>query len=447
MSVTVPADGNSRPGQTVDPGEAGAVPQALPRARIPVSSWYALALIFLVNMFAYGDRMALAMLQEQIKSELHMTDQQMGLLLGLAFALFYSTLGIPLARIADRASRPKMLAICLVLWSGMTAVSGMARNFSQLFIGRMGVGVGEAGCLPPAHSLIGELFPRDRRALAIGIFQSGAVIGLSAGLLAVGLLGERYGWRVSLQVIGLAGLPLALLLALTVRDPRTALVDPGAERVVRESAKQALAALLGRRAFIHLLLAYAIGSISSFGIIQWLPSFLMRSFGMSMVQVGTWAGLANLISGVGGLLTGGVLVAWLMKRDARWELWLPAVAIGASLPMFVLMTLSPVAWLAIVMKMLATFLGAIGSGVALAAIQSFAEPHRRATAVSLVFFTSALLGQGLGPFLIGTASDMLAPAFGRESLRYALLLSCVMLVWSVVHYLLAARTSNRDQVN
>jgi predicted MFS family arabinose efflux permease len=423
-----------------------------------MASWYALALLFLVNMFAYGDRMALAMLQEQIKAELHVTDQQMGLLLGLAFALFYSILGLPLARIADRASRPKMLAVCLVLWSAMTSISGLARNFPQLFIARMGVGVGEAGCLPPAHSLIGDLFPRDRRALAIGIFQSGAVIGLSAGLLAVGLLGERYGWRVSLQVIGLAGLPLGLLLMLTVRDPRSAPLagptDAGAGQapeprpeVKRETARQALAALLGRRAFVHLLLAYSIGSISSFGIIQWVPSFLMRSFGMSMVQVGTWAGLASLISGVGGLLTGGVLVAWLMKRDARWELWLPALAIGASLPMFVLMTLSPVAWLAIILKTLATFLGAIGSGVALAAIQSFAEPHRRATAVSLVFFTSALLGQGLGPFLIGTASDMLAPAFGRESLRYALLLSCSLLIWSVVHYLLAARTSNRDQVN
>jgi len=412
-------------------------------AKIPLSSWYALALLFLVNMFAYGDRMALAMLQEQIKAELHTTDQQMGLLLGLAFALFYSVLGIPLARLADRISRPKLLAVCLVAWSIMTAASGYCRNFNQLFIARMGVGVGEAGCVPAGHSLIGHLFPREKRALGVGIFQSGAVVGLSAGMLVIGVLGERFGWRAAFQVIGLAGLPLAALMLLTLRDTRSAQTA----QETRESARQALTALLGRRAFVHLLLAYSIGSICTFGIIQWVPSFLMRSFGMGMVAVGAWSGLASLISSVAGLLLGGVLVAGLVKRDARWELWLPAITMGASVPMFVLMCLSPVAWLAITMKMAANFLGAVGSGVALATIQSFAEPHRRATAVSLVLFLSALLGQGLGPFLIGTLSDLLAPSLGQESLRYALLISCTMLVWSVVHYMLSARTSRRDQVD
>ncbi len=443
MAKTTSSSGTTPPKASASPApmEAGADPLA--QSAIPLSSWYALALLFLVNMFGYADRMALAMLQEQIKAELHTTDQQMGLLLGFAFALFYAVLGIPLARLADRLSRPKLLAACLVAWSVMTAVSGLCRNFTQLFIARMGVGVGEAGCVPPAHSLIGDLFPRNKRALGVGIFQSGAVLGLSVGMLAIGILGQHFGWRVAFQVIGAAGLPLAVLMVLTLRDPRSAQVV----QETRESARQALAALLGRRAFLHLLLAYSIGSICTFGIIQWVPSFLMRSFGMSMVQVGAWAGLASLISSVSGLLLGGVLVAWLVKHDARWELWLPAITMGTSVPMFVLMCLSPVAWMAIIMKMLANFLGAVGSGVALATIQSFAEPHRRATAVSLVLFMSALLGQGLGPFLIGTLSDMLAPAFGRESLRYALLLSCSMLVWSVVHYLLSARTSRRDQVN
>jgi predicted MFS family arabinose efflux permease len=443
MAMTIGSNGTTPPLASGNPDSAEVGAGQLAPSIIPRSSWYALALLFLVNMFGYADRMALSMLQEQIKAELHTTDQQMGLLLGLAFALFYSVLGIPLARLADRVSRPKLLAACLVAWSVMTAVSGLSRNFTQLFIARMGVGVGEAGCVPPAHSLIGELFPRDKRALGVGIFQSGAVLGLSAGMLVIGILGEHFGWRVAFQVVGLAGLPLALLLLLTVRDPRSAQVV----EETRESARQALSALLGRRAFRHLLLAYSIGSICSFGIIQWVPSFLMRSFGMSMVEVGAWAGLASLISSVSGLLLGGVLVAWLVKRDARWELWLPAITMGASVPMFVLMCLSPMAWMAIAMKMLANFLGAVGSGVALATIQSFAEPHRRATAVSLVLFMSALLGQGLGPFLIGTLSDMLAPTFGRESLRYALLISCSMLAWSVVHYMLSARTSRNDQVD
>jgi MFS family permease len=413
------------------------------RARIPVASWYALTLLFGVNMFAYVDRMALAMLQEQIKAELHTTDQQMGLLLGIAFALFYSTLGIPLARIADRASRPKMLAICLALWSVMTAVSGLARNFPQLFLARMGVGVGEAGCLPPGHSLIGDLFPRDRRAIAISIFQSGAVLGLSAGLFLVGYLGQHYGWRLSLQVIALAGLPLAVLLFLTVREPRTA----QAVEASREPAKTALKALLGRRAFVHLVLAYALSTVCAAGVTQWLPAFLMRSFDMGMVEVGAWSGIASLISGIGGLLTGGMMVTWLARRDPRWELWLPAITMAMSLPLFALMFLSPVAWLVIVLKTFAQFLAAISGGVALSTVQSFAEGHRRATAVSLVLFLSSLLGQGMGPFLIGTISDLLAPTFGRESLRYAMFVSCIMLGWAVIHYWLASRTSERDRVN
>ncbi|SFG29519.1 Predicted arabinose efflux permease, MFS family [Novosphingobium sp. CF614] len=443
MSGTILAQGE-RP----LPGEAGfetdgvAVPNDS-RPGIPMANWYVLAVLFLVNMFCYVDRMALSMLQEQVKAELHVTDQQLGILLGLAFVLFYSALGIPLARLADRASRPRMLAACLVAWSVMTAVCGLARSYAQLFVARMGVGVGEAGCVPPAHSLIGELFPREKRALAIGIFQCGATVGVSAGLLVAGWLGEHFGWRATFQIIGMAGLPLALILVLTVRDPRAR--QPGAER--QESTRQALVALLGRRAFVHLLLAYSLGSICSMGIMQWLPSFLIRSFGLGLVEVGALSGLASLLSSVSGLLTGGLLVTWLMKRDPRWELWLPAITMAVATPMFVLMALSPTAGLAIVMKMLATYMAAIASGVALAAIQSFAEPHRRATAVALVFFMSSALGQGLGPFLIGTASDMLMPAVGRESLRYALLASCLMLIWAIVHYLLAARTSERDRVN
>jgi hypothetical protein len=187
------------------------------------------------NLFATLDRMALSLLQEQIKADLHLTDQQLGLLLGLAFALFYSTLAIPPARIADHSSRTRLLAICLGLWSLMTAASGMARNFSQLFILRMGAGVGEAGCFPAAQLLIGELFPRERRAIAVSVFQCGAVVGGSSGLLIFGMLGQHYGWRVSLQTIPISGQPLAFLLALTVRDPRSAQTVRDTREPVRQS--------------------------------------------------------------------------------------------------------------------------------------------------------------------------------------------------------------------
>ncbi len=429
---------NTQPEARID-----ALPVFPPRPSVSLTSWYVLALLFGANLFAALDRMALSLLQEQIKVELHLTDQQLGLLLGLAFALFYSTLAIPLARIADRSSRTRLLAICLALWSLMTAASGMARNFSQLFILRMGVGVGEAGCLPAAQSLIGEMFPRERRAIAVSIFQSGAVVGGSAGLLIVGMLGQQYGWRVSLQAIAISGLPLAFLLALTVRDPRSAQTA----RETREPTRRALAVLLRRRSFVHLLLGYSLGTVCTTGVMQWLPSYLMRSFNMSMVEVGAWSGLALLVGAVSGLLLGGFLVTWLSARDRRWELWLPAVTMAMSLPVFILMFLSRTAWTVLVLKTFSQFLGSISGGVAIATVQSFAEPHRRATAIALVLFATALLGQGLGPFLIGTVSDLLAPTYGRESLRYALFISCIMLAWAIVHYALAARTSEADRVN
>jgi MFS family permease len=413
------------------------------RTQIPATSWYALAVLIAVNFMGYMDRMALSILQEPIKADLHLSDKQLGLLSGLAFAAFYSTLGIPLARLADRFSRVKLISICLALWSVMTTLSGMTRTFLQLFLARMGVGVGEAGCLAPAHSLISDYFPRERRALAICIFQCGAVAGMSAGLFIVGTLGQHLGWRASLQIAGIMGVPVALLAILTLREPARPPWADGA----KEPALQAIGALFRRPALVHLGLAYALSQVCSAGISQWEPSFLVRSFGMSMAQVGAWLGLSSAVSGILGLLTGGVAATWLVRRDPRWELWIPAIALGASTPLFVWMALSPTAWMALVLKGCASYLGAISGGVALAAIQSFAEPHRRATAVSLVIFTSSLLGTGVGPVVIGTLSDLLAPSFGRESLRYALLISCVMLVWSVVHFLLSGRRTLKDRVN
>ena len=442
MSEDVPLDTSQHDEvRAIEPANQSTGPQT--RTQIPMASWYALAVLTVINAFGYMDRMALAILQEAIKVDLHLTDRQLGLLSGLAFAALYATLGVPLARIADRSSRVKLIAACFSLWSVLTCLSGLARNFQQLFLARMGVGVGEAGCLPPGHSLIGDYFPRERRALAVTIFQCGAVLGLSAGLFTIGALGQRLGWRMSLQIVGFAGVPVALLAALTLREPSR----PRATQGTTEMAPRALRALLGRPAFVHLAIAISLSTICSSGMSQWFPSFLMRSFGMSMLQVGAWSGSISVVSGVLGLLTGGFLATRLLPRDPRWELWIPAIGYGASTPLFCLMYLSPTAWMALVVKVFAYYLGAVGGGVALAAVQAFAEPHRRATALSLVYFLSSLLGLGMGPYLIGALSDLLAAPLGRQSLRYALLCSCAMLAWAVIHFLLAARRTFRDRVN
>jgi predicted MFS family arabinose efflux permease len=404
-------------------------------------AWGALAVLSAVSFLAYMDRMALSILMEPIKQDLSLSDQQLGLLSGLAFALFYSTFGLPVARLADRTSRVKLLAVCVALWTVATALSGKATSFLGLFAARVGVGIGEAGCVPAAHSLISDLFSRSRRVLAITLFQLGGAMGLSLGVLVIGLLGESYGWRTSLIAIGLAGIPVSAALLFLREPPRPAAAGPADEK-----AGVALSALLRRAAFVHLVLAYGLSTISSTGITQWVPAFLMRSFDMSMGEVGIWYGLTTAMS-ILGLPVGGVLSMWLSKRDARWELWFPALTYGLALPLYLAMFLSPTAWWALSLKLVANFLTSMGGGVALAAVQSFAEPRRRATAVSIMLFVSSMLGMGLGPFLIGTLSDILEPTLGRESLRYALLVSCLALAWAVVHFLWAASRSNRDRVS
>jgi predicted MFS family arabinose efflux permease len=419
------------------------LPLAVAPIRISWISWYALGILTIINVFGYMDRAAISILLEAIKTDLHLSDQKLGLLSGLAFAAFHATLGLPLAWFADRTVRVRLISACLALWSVMTALSGLARNFPQLFLARMGVGVGEAGCVPPAHSLIADYFPRHRRALAICIFQAGAAIGMSAGLFFTGILGQNFGWRVSLQIVGLLGLPIALLTVMTLREPRR----PPSTEGSKESLWQAAGALLRRPAFVHLAIALSVSAICTTGVSQWIPTFLMRSFGMSMASAGAWVGLTTGINGVLGLVGGGVIAMWLIPRDGRWELWLPAATFSLAVPLYALMFLSPSPWLVLILKALATLIISIGNGVGLAAVQSFTEPHRRATAVSLTLFFTSLLGMGAGPYVIGALSDLLMPALGKESLRYALLVTCPVLVWAVTHYLLSAREALNDRLN
>jgi MFS family permease len=411
--------------------------------RVPWTTWYGLVLLTAINMFAQMDRIALAILLQPIKLELHLNDQELGLLTGLAFALFYAVLGLPLARLADRGSRTRLLSTCLALWTLMTTVSGFARSFPQLFLARIGVGVGEAGCLPASFSLIGDMFPRARRTMSIAIFQCGGTAGISIGTFIVGMLAHYLGWRACLQVIGLAGLPIALLVFFTVPEPSR----PIPKDAVAEPARQALGALWRRPAFVHLTLAYGLAAVANMGIGQWNPTFLIRVFGFSMAQIGVWAGLATAVGSVLGLLAGGLAATWLGRRDRRWELWLPGIATGLSFPLAIMMAFSPTVWMVLTCKIVFAVLSSVSSVVAMAAVQSLIEPHRRATAISLVIFLYSLLGLGLGPYLIGLVSDLLTPTVGRESLRYGILAVSVFLPWAAAHYLRAAHLAKGVEIS
>jgi MFS family permease len=304
----------------------------------------------------------------------------------------------------------------------------------------MGVGIGEAGCIPSSHSLISDLFPPRRRTLAISIYQTGSVAGQAGGLFLIGVLAQHFGWRAALQIVGVAGLPLALLAFLTMREPPR----PVATAEAKESAWRAFAALARRRTFVNLALAYGLSTFCTSGLQQWTPTFLIRSFGLNMAQVGAWAGLSVALGGILGTLSGGAVATWLTARHPRLEPWIPAASYALAWPFYTLLYLAPTVWAALLLKAVAGYFAAMGAAVALAAVQSLTEPHRRATAVSIVLFLSYLLGTGLGPYLIGFVSDTLAPTLGKESLRYALAFTCILLAWSTFHYALSARRQPSD---
>lgn len=400
------------------------------------SAGYALALLSLVSFFNYLDRMVIAVMVEPMKRDLGLSDMQLGLVSGFAFALLYAVCGLPLARLADRRSRKWILTACLAIWSGMTAVTGIARNFFELFLARMAVGVGEAGCVPSAHSMIGDMFPAERRAFAVGIFQAGGLIGLSVGLALAGLATERFGWRMTLIGIGLAGFPLALLIALTMPEPRRHDANAAAENlgiVLRE--------LAARKPLAHLIIGLSIGSFATYGIAQWLPAFFMRSHGASITEVGIYGAVLGGVAGVLGTIVGGVSMVRLRQRDARWELWFPAIGYLGALPLYASSFAVPNLTAALGIQFFAVAIAAAGGAVAIAAIQSFAEPNRRATAVAIMMFLSSLIGLGLGPTFAGALSDALTSLFGDDALRYALMVSTCFLAWAGSHFLLAAKSA------
>jgi predicted MFS family arabinose efflux permease len=405
---------------------------------------YALGLLLVVYVFNFVDRSILAILLEPIKQEFRPSDTALGVLSGIAFAVIYSTLGIPIARWADRGSRKTIISLSLFVWSAMTALCGLVTSFWQLVAARIGVGVGEAGCSPPAHSLISDYFPPERRATAFGIYSLGIPIGGSFGVLAGGWINQWFDWRTAFLVVGLPGVALAVISQLTLREPerRGATHEAGSAPLpVRTVARQ----LWARRSFRHLALAGALHSLVGYGVGTWNAAFLMRTHGMGTGEVGTWLAGIGLLAGGLGTYLGGALADRLRPRDERWSLWLPGAAILLALPFGAGFYLWPGKLGALACAVPAALLGATYLGPTFATTQALAEPRMRAVASAVLLLVLNLIGMGLGPLAVGVVSDRLARAgFGGESLRYALLLVVLVNVWSAAHYALGARTLRAD---
>lgn len=418
-----------------------------PKPVSPAYAHYVLALLTLVYVFNFIDRQILSMLIEPIKQEFGVSDTAMGLLTGFTFVVFYTLAGIPIARWADRSSRKFIIALSLTIWSAMTAACGMARNFTELSLLRILVGVGEAGGNPPAHSLISDYFGPKKRATALSIYAWGVYIGAAIAFLAGGYLITHYSWRIAFFVVGLPGLLLAVVVALTVRElPRGASeqhpAPPPAEAV---PLKDVIRFLLGRRAFIFIALGTSVQSLSGYGVITWGPTFLARVHAMPMDQIGVSLGWIIGIAGCGGTVFGGWLADRLGAHDARWYMRLPALQAALAIPFVVGFTLTPESGLALLCFIPFYALGAMYVGPMFAMVQGLVHLRMRATASAILLFITNMIGLGLGPLTVGLLNDyVFGPQYGAAGIRYSMLVISLLGGCASLLFWQAARTLPED---
>jgi MFS family permease len=398
-------------------------------------------MLTLVYVFNFVDRQLLVILQESIKKELHLSDAALGALSGLSFALFYVTLGIPIARLADRSNRRNIVTLSLGLWSVMTAISGRAQNFLQLLLARIGVGVGEAGGSPPAHAMISDYFPPRQRSTALAIYSTGIYLGILVGFLMGGYLNQRLGWRSAFIAVGIPGLLFSLLFYATVKEPPKGATDASAAApatTTTQSWWEVVRLLYSSRTFVHLAMATGLLAFCVYGFFNWSTSFLARLHGMRTMQIGATLGAAVGIGGAIGSFAGGWLTDRLGKRDRQWYLKLPAIAIGISLIFETGALFTPSAPLCVVCLGLVTGLHSMYLGPSLSIAHSLVPAPMRALTSAILFLVINLMGLGLGPSTVGLLSDLLAPKLGVESLRWAM---AVLIPLSAVSMLLFFRTA------
>lgn len=381
-----------------------------------------LAMLLVVYIFNFVDRQILSILAAPIQADLGLDDAQMGLLGGLAFALLYSTMAVPLAALADRTSRSWVIAVSLFAWSGFTAACGLAQNFWHIFLARLGVGIGEAGGVAPSYALIGDYFPSSQRATALSVYSLGIPIGSGLGVLLGGYIAATVDWRTAFFVVGLLGVLIVLPFKLLVRDKAKPPVAADAPALPARPTLRETAAVLARKpSFWFLSFGAAMSSMLGYGIAFWLPSLLIRSFGYTLVEASQFFGALLLIGGVAGVMAGGLLADRLGGRDRAFYSWLPGVGFFLGAPLFAAGILSSDANIAFLLFLLPQALAYVWLGPVLSAIQHLVVPAARSTASALFLLINNLIGLGGGIYALGALSTFLAPTYGEEALRWSML--------------------------
>lgn len=382
-------------------------------------------ILLTVYIFNFIDRQIVNILAEPIAIDLGLSDTQIGLMTGLAFALFYTALGLPIARYADRptTNRPRLIAIALATWSAMTALCGMANNFVQLLLARIGVGVGEAGCTPPAHSLISDIVPPERRSSALAFYALGIPVGTLLGMMIGGFLADLVGWRTAFLIVGLPGVMLALVVHFVLREPRQQIAGTMQESASSGEALStwtAVRMVMGSKAFLFLLAASSTAAFLAYGKVTWTTIFFQRTHELSPGEVGFWFGVVNGAAGIFGTWLGGYVADKFGSKDRRHVLTAPAVGMAIAVP-FAFFAYQSTNWLvALLLLVVPTICNSLYYGPTYSAAQGLVPVRARAIAAAMVLFFQNLIGLGLGPLFFGMLSDLLQPAYGEESVRYVL---------------------------
>ncbi len=422
---------------------------------------YALGLLLVIYILNFLDRQVVNILAEPIKLELGLADWQLGVLTGLVFAVFYTFLGLPIARLAERADRVKIISVAVGVWSFCTMACGLASNYALLLMARIGVGVGEAGCTPPAHSLISDYTPAEKRASAIAFYSMGIPLGSLAGMALGGLIADSYGWRAAFFVAGAPGVLLAILAWLTLPEPRRN--APSVKAADHPSVSDAIRELAGKPAFLWMSLAAAVNAMVAYGHLSFYGSFYLRVHAEGLQGlaetfnnvlgtqlgaigfVGLALGLLIGIFGAIGTFAGGQFADRFVARDARAFAGIPAIAAMIGFPPFLLAMLSGSTVMSLAALAIVTLLGSVWYGPVFASVQSLVQPRTRATASAVILFVINLIGLGLGPVIAGVASDIFAVQYGPvEGLRLALITVGVMGLLSIPAFYMASRTLRDD---
>ncbi len=396
---------------------------------------YVLGMLALSYAFSYMDRQIVSILLGDIKAEFGLNDTQLGLLSGLSFALFYSFLAIPIARYADRNNRVRVITIAITVWSFVTALCGAAQNFFQLFLGRMGVGVGEAGGLSPAHSVISDYFDEKSRPFAISIFSLGTALGAVSGLVLGGYVAETYGWRWAFVAAGAPGVLFALLFGFTVKEPvRGRFETQSKTETEKESFKETVKDLISNRPYMAIYLGHLLIVFKGYAFTSWLPEVLMRTYGLGQAEVGRAMGLIVLFGGAFGMFAGGAIATYFSRFDNRLQIRIPVVALIIALPLLWFALQQNNFTMAAILLAAGLFFYNMQHGPTLAMVQSCVKPAQRAQAASLVFFASNLLGLGLGPLFVGWISDSNVAVMGDAAALATALSYCLIVVIPAIFF-------------